>query len=178
MNAQLPLPTARSLRSYWAASGTMPSAVREQVTNDDITVAMKAALDANPAAAAAFEQIVQDGGRRLVEIAAASTQRGVEAAANPRYANAPEVTALVTFEDEDPETMSVVMVEQRSFTAPLSWLVSQDRMRLAQVTDRDDSSDGIALELGWSQAHPSGGGPLTVEGLRDSLSAWLEATES
>lgn len=179
MTTAPPLPTARALRDYWASTGALTSAERAEVTTADITTAAQDALAADPEAAAALRVLLDDARRRLRTSTADTRKRAQAALAEPRYAAAPEVAAYVTFQREDPVTshLSVVCTEQR--TVPQEWLVTKDRQFLVEVYDRDNSSDEVALELGWTDEHPvDGGGPFEVDGLQEALAGWLAATHS
>lgn len=176
MDAELPLPTPRGMQAYWDRGGSLSSQDRAVLTADDITAALFAAVEASPEDAEGLRRLLTAAEDRLREIAAQTRARAEELAADPRYVDAPEVNAWVTFQELIPETGSIQALRTDSFVVPLSWLAAQDREVLEQVRDREGSSDAVALSLGWTQSHPLGGGPLEVDGLEESLAQWLRAT--
>lgn len=90
--------------------------------------------------------------------------------ADPRYANAPEVTA--TFVKQAWGYKDLLQEAGReTHTLPLPFLVN-NRERLRTVTDRGEN-DWIAFELEWTNRHD---GPFDVDEVESSLNAWLEAT--
>lgn len=113
----------------------------------------------------------------LAPLLAAAAARDAETLANPRYADAPDVTAWLHLKASDGER--TVTVDSRKVTIPAGWLARQDRDRLHEAAEWDADRGWIARELGLIADHD---GPCALDfevgEEYDLLTEWLTATEN
>lgn len=91
---------------------------------------------------------------------------------DPRYAQAPDVEGEFVRQFWDAGDY-LNEVSRTAFTVPLPYLV-ENRERLSEIRDYGDS-DWLAFDLGLTTDHE---GPFDVDGIEESVSAWLKATET
>lgn len=89
-----------------------------------------------------------------------------------RYAQAPDVTGVFVRQVWEPGDY-LHEVSRTQFTVPLHYLV-ENRARMEQFGDYEDN-DWLVFDLGLNADHD---GPFDVDEIKESVAAWLKATET
>ena len=124
-------------------------------------------IESNPAFLEALSALTDEIKRRVDEQNEATDLLRKD----PRYAEAPEVKGefVKQFWGAGDYLTEIVREE---FTVPLTYLVA-NRERLDEVQNYGDA-DWLAFDLGLDAGHD---GPFDVDGIEESIAAWLNATE-